>query len=160
MAKRTEERRLLWRESPMGEGRGEGGLACNFPLARAGPLLRTTIAHSVTTKLAPFSQHKTGKTVERERGRTSTPRFSEHTIASAKIFWCSVHLSARTSLAAFFRAWQQFTHETWGGVQMPCWLISTISSPLLFSSVFLALIRMAVGLSVLSKVASLASSGM
>ena len=82
MAKRTEERRLLWRESPMGEERGEGGLACNFPLARAGPLLRTTIAHSVTTKLAPFSQHKTGKTVERERegeqARLSHNRFSEN----------------------------------------------------------------------------------
>ena len=30
------------------------------------PALRTTIAHSVTPKLAPFSLYKTGKTQEKE----------------------------------------------------------------------------------------------
>ena len=53
-------------ESPM----REGWLACNFLLAseRVGaPALRTTIAHSVTPKLAPFSLCKTRKTGERAR---------------------------------------------------------------------------------------------
>ena len=131
----------------MGEERGEGGLACNFPLARAGPLLRTTIAHSVTTKLAPFSQHKTGKTVEREReGEQARPSLGAHNRFSENILVFGSSTSSRKILirhdflSAFFPARGNSLHTRRGEVRK-ChvgWLISTISFP---TSFFLCLSR-------------------
>ena len=99
MAKRTEERRLRWRESPMREWGGRASLQLSpGDGGRADPLLRTTIAHSVTTKLAPFSQHKTGKTVERER--KSTP-FARSTQSLQRKYFGVRFTSSRKSLIRY-----------------------------------------------------------